>query len=57
MVIDDLADRVHLADCLLDQSYFGPTQYRYCDLVTRNAVNFWALILLFFLQNILACTL
>jgi len=41
MVIDDLADRVHHADCLLDQSYFGShTQYRYCDLVNSKCRQF-----------------
>ncbi|MAQ88969.1 MAG: UDP-2,4-diacetamido-2,4,6-trideoxy-beta-L-altropyranose hydrolase [Rhodopirellula sp.] len=41
MVIDDLADRVHLADCLLDQSYFGlQTQHRYRDLVNVQCRQF-----------------
>ena len=37
LVIDDLADRTHVADLLLDQNFFGNiTDYRYHELVPSN---------------------
>ena len=37
LVIDDLADRQHVADILVDQNYFGSeTEYRYLDLVPKT---------------------
>ena len=40
LVIDDLADRFHQADILLDQNFFGPaTQYRYRNLVPSHCLQ------------------
>ena len=40
LAIDDLADRLHRADLLLDQNFFGDlTHQRYKDLVPQNCLQ------------------
>ena len=58
LVIDDLADRTHLADFLLDQNFFGSaTHQRYQDCCLRSAGSFLGPITPYWLRNMLCCIL
>jgi len=43
MIIDDLANRKHNADVLLDQNYYENSNDRYSDLVPTNCIQFTGL--------------